>query len=399
MCAILYGQRISIPQEFEPVRAAVVRALQGIRAANNQTNAAKDFLFTAKATKAGEKLPPYYLVYFLLVDLLGFPNLGRWEKIAWSVPIEFDDEVFLIDHRKFGIGLFGRESPTTETKAQEIVTIISNATKAAKPFYDWLAENAVSGSGLSVVNRSRKLFERFEFYLDEYNRKVKEPVESDEHHIQRVRESGSTKLSDWYSPAYNHCMKCRWLGLSVIDGFFSWTEHVFIHLAILKGHVVTGKKVAKLAESEWADKFKEALDIANVDAKTFYDQLLAIRRQFRNFIAHGAFGKGGEAFSFHSGAGAVPVRLTHKSEHPGFLLEQVDEIPEAKAVQVIESFIRYLYKSECAALLYIQESDLPSILSYATDGTYHRALGSVGDMEVLINRLNHEWEQARNMDW
>jgi len=102
---------------------------------------------------------------------------------------------------------------------------------------------------------------------------------------------------------------------------------------------------------------------------------------------------------FHSGAGAVPVRLTHKPQRPAFLFGLVEEIPEAKAVQVIERFVRFLRQSECAAFMYIQESDLPIILSYATDGTYHRALASVDDMEVLVKRLSHEWEQAANMDW
>lgn len=399
MSRALQGRQIQIPPELEPVRTTVLRTLGRIRAATNQTRAEKEFLFTAKRTKAGERLPPYYLVYFLLVDLVGFPNLGRWEKIAWSVPIEFDDEAFLIDHRKFGIGLFARESPTTEAKAQELVSLIGKAIKTAEPFFAWLAERAVSGSGLNVVNRSRQLFERFEFYLDEYNRKPGEPIESDEDHIQRVRASGSEKISDWYLPAYRHRMECGWLGLSVIDGFFSWTEHVFIHLAILKGRVRTGKEVAKLADSNWADKFKAALDITNAEAKTFYDNLAAIRCQFRNFNAHGAFGKQGEAFSFHSGAGAVPVRLTHKPERPAFSLGLDEEIPEAKAIQVVESFITFLRSSECTAFQYIQESDLPTILSYATDGTYQQAMASIEDMEVLVKRLTHKWEQAANMDW
>src|SRR5262245_51476048 len=129
MGGVLQGQQMLIPPELEPVRAAALQALGKLRAASSQTRAERDFLFTAGRTKAGEQLPPYYLVYFLLVDLLGFPNLGRWEKIAWSVPVEFDDEAFLIDHRKFGIGLFARESVTGEAKAQEIVSLICKAAK------------------------------------------------------------------------------------------------------------------------------------------------------------------------------------------------------------------------------------------------------------------------------
>jgi hypothetical protein len=104
----LQGRQIAVPPELDAIRASALRAIGNIRAANSQTNAEKDFLFTATQTKAGDGLPPYYLVYFLLVDFLGFPNLGKWEKIAWSVPIDFNGEPFLIDHRKFGVGVFAR---------------------------------------------------------------------------------------------------------------------------------------------------------------------------------------------------------------------------------------------------------------------------------------------------
>jgi hypothetical protein len=187
----------------------------------------------------------------------------------------------------------------------------------------------------------------------------------------------------------------------VIDAFFSWTEHIFIHLAILKGHLTRGAQVAKVAEGNWSDKFKKALDLANPQTKRYYDTLSDIRCQFRNFNAHGAFGKQGEAFSFHSDAGAVPVRLTYEAERPNFRLGLDEEIPEAKAIEVIENFIHFLWnKSECApAYNYLQESDLPTILTYASDGTYREAMMSVDDMGTLEKRLTLEWNCAANMDW
>ena len=57
-------------------------------------------------TAAGRKLPAYYLVYFLLVDLLEFGYLGQGEKVAWSIPVNFEGRSFLIEHRKFGLGPF-----------------------------------------------------------------------------------------------------------------------------------------------------------------------------------------------------------------------------------------------------------------------------------------------------
>jgi hypothetical protein len=69
-----------------------------------------------------------------------------------------------------------------------------------------------------------------------------------------------------------------------------------------------------LAIGDWKDKFKAAIDLRDQTAKGHYDTLLEIRRQIRNFVAHGAFGKDGQAFDFHSSAGAVPVRLPHQKD-------------------------------------------------------------------------------------
>jgi hypothetical protein len=51
--------------------------------------------------------------------------------------------------------------------------------------------------------------------------------------------------------------------------------------------------VAELAESDWATKFKKALDIREPSTKIIFDKLVNIRRQIRNFVAHGSFGKQG----------------------------------------------------------------------------------------------------------
>ena len=42
-------------------------------------------------------------------------------------------------------------------------------------------------------------------------------------------------------------------------------------------------------------KFKAALDISDPTLKRYYDELMSVRNQVRNFVAHGAFGKDGES--------------------------------------------------------------------------------------------------------
>lgn len=118
------------------------------------------------------------------------------------------------------------------------------------------------------------------------------------------------------------------------------------------------------------------------------------------FVAHGAFGKDGEAFKFHSGAGAVPLMLPHRSSKRKVRMTERLTFDDAAALKTIDLFISHLWDGPRApAKLYIQESQLPVILTYVSDGRYAQAMRSIDDMTELVDRLSHEWERAANMDW
>lgn len=394
------GSKAPLPPELEPVRDAARRALEPITPATKQTRADKNFLFDAKRTEAGRNLPPYYLVYFLLVELLGFKNIGQFEKVAWSVPIEFNGQAYLIEHRKFGLGVFAHDPDKEEDAAREIVTRIKRAVKVAEPFFDWLAAQAVASSALNVTNNSQSLFERFSYFREAYLKKAREAhVRRDEYYKEiRTRPDGDTTI--YSNPAWAIREESRWLALAAIEAFFSWTEHVFIHIGILKGALKTGEDVFRLAESEWSEKYKCALDISDPTSKKHYDQLLEIRRELRNFVTHGAFGKDGQAFKFHSRAGAVPLLLPHRAGHKPYTIGEAFFFDDDTAVATIDEFIKHLWEGPRApAELYLQKTTLPVILTNAADGTYARAMSSIEDMEMYIEHLSREVDRAANMDW
>jgi hypothetical protein len=168
------SQRLAIPPELEAVREMARRAISPIKPSDSNTQADAKFLFTAVRTEAGRKLPPYYLVYFLLVDLLGFRNLGRFEKLAWSVPIDFEGVAYLVEHRKFGVGVFAREGEEWEKQAGQIVGLIHRGVATAKPFFRWMADTAVHASRLNVQNKGRKLFQRYTFFRDRFRAEATE---------------------------------------------------------------------------------------------------------------------------------------------------------------------------------------------------------------------------------
>lgn len=386
--------------ELELVRDAARLAIAPIRPPAAATIADKDFLLTARRTDASDNLPPYYLVYFLLVDLLQFPNIGQFEKVAWSVPIDFDGRAFLIEHRKFGVGVFAHDAAGEAAAAQQIVLRIKKGVRAAEPFFDWIAEKALQNSTLNVENRSAKLFSRFEYFAAAYAKTAAEASErANEHHIERRDIAGGT-ITVYHTPAIQIRENAKWLALAAVDAFFSWTEHVFIHIAILGGKVTTGVEVAELADMDWQEKFKRALDLSEPKTKVLFDELIELRRQLRNFIAHGAFGKKGEAFSFHSGAGAVPLLLPHKAGKKRFSIGDDLIIADVDALALMERFMAHLWADEREpAYEYLQKSGLPLVLTHARDGTYKEAMKSVDLMQEFVRSLSEQWDRSVNMDW
>jgi hypothetical protein len=385
----------ALPMDLEKTRKAAERAILPIKPVDAAI-ADQMFSWYGSRTDPGFRLPPYYLVYFLLVDLLGFRDLGRDEKIAWSVPIAFEGQIYSIEHRKMGLGLFVPNAKEHEEQAQRIVSLIHKGVKAAAPYFEWVAEQAIQKSELNVTNHSAWLYERYQYLREAFRNKTEEAeARKDERQITKTT-NGMTTRTPWFGLR----RQAAWMALATIDAFFSWTEHVFIHLAILNGRIITGTQVAELAKADWQDKFRQALDLADKETKVLFDPLVTIKNQLRNFVAHGAFGKNGQTFSFHSGAGAVPIVLTQRgNKHPYSVDGAIDFNHEA-AIATIEKFIVHLWSgAREPARIYIQESHLPLILSMASSGAYVKAMSSADDMNELVEALSRMFDDAANMDW
>jgi len=351
-------------------------------------------------SNAGRSLPPYYLVYFLLVKLLKYKDLGRLEKVAFSIPVQIDGVVLMIEYRKFGLGIFIKDA-ADEAAAEEAAKRIHAGVKAAQPYFEALADAAAKGSALNVENNARELFERFAYFADRYAEKsaeaqarTKERVETEMPKSEGVSCAVMVTL-----PSYQLRREARWYATAAIEAFYSWTEHVFILAAILQGRIATGEDVANAAGAEWKEKFKLALKITDPDTKQFYDRLTMLRNQVRNFVAHGAFGKNGQALSFHSVVGAVPLLMPHRQSREHFRFGNgVDFLPP-EAMKLIHDFIAHMWSRNLSpAKIYI-EAGLPLILSHVCDGAYAKAMTSEEEMTDFTNYLSRRFDDAANMDW
>lgn len=109
---------MNLPPEMEVLRCRVLSVLEPLRPFEGEL---REWDHADHRTAAGRSLPAYYLVYFLLVDFLKFRNLGRAEKVAWEIPIDFHGVTFSVSHRKMGLGLFANGRSVNEFEAQKQV--------------------------------------------------------------------------------------------------------------------------------------------------------------------------------------------------------------------------------------------------------------------------------------
>ncbi|NLO72258.1 MAG: hypothetical protein GX102_15210 [Porphyromonadaceae bacterium] len=384
----------------EKYKQTALKILTPIKPADNNTLAKDKFLFTAERSNAGRGLPEYFLVYFLFNDLLGFKNLGQFEKIAWSFPIDYNGRAFFIEYRKLGVGVFVQDKSKDENEAEEIVKKINGAIKSIRPFYDHLAEEAVKKSEFNIVNNNKRLYDRFQYLNSLYKKERKKYLKNKDKIKTETKDFEYGKSTSYTNLGLQYRQNSNWIAISCIEAFFSWTEHLFIHLAVVAESMSNGEDVTTLIEGEWKTKFKAAIKDNSKEANKFYDELLIVRQQLRNFVAHGAFGKNGNAFKFHSGTGAVPVLMNHKKQKNRFSLHGYLTFKEEDEIKLIEDFIKFLWKGSLEpAMYYTQECALPTILTFAANGTYKTATASMETMREYSGYLMSELDNAANMDW
>ena len=307
----------------------------------------------------------------------------------------------MIEHRKLGLGVFAPNGSDGENAAKEVVRLVRRGVRAAQPYFEWRAQQAVNDSKINVINRCRYLYQRLEFMLGQYDSKMGEVEASRGTAIKTEHASGYSMSF----PKYRLEREAEWLATAVVESFFSWTEHFFVHLAILNGGCKTGEDVKELAKAEWKDKFKAALGLDDRELKRFYDKLTTIRYQVRNFVAHGAFGKAGEAFNFHSNVGAVPVQLPHRQGEYSYrfsnslLSSSDDDESDRYALVCIKEFVDYIRSGDRLPAWMFLDEGFDVVLNLAQDGTYQRAIKSVDDMHSFIDYWSWLEDRHANMDW
>jgi hypothetical protein len=95
----------------------------------------------------------------------------------------------------------------------------------------------------------------------------------------------------------------------------------------------------------------------------------------------------------------VPVLMPHNGRSVRFSMQGDLSFREETALSVIEEFIKFLHTGkQSAAFKYVQESELPTVLTYVANGKYKLATTSMEAMNALIYETQEQFDRSANME-
>lgn len=339
----------------------------------------------------------YYLIFLLLVDLMGFKYSGPFEKVAYIIPVGYNGTRYTVVYAKFGMRI---ECPQ-DGSPKDVYDALKRGMKAAKKYYLWRAAEASTTSNLNLVSKCPTLWDKYVFLKDQ-SQKLLERFEADKDKSvveNGYNEDGSFKWSSVSYPAYEFRTQSVWLHEAAVDAFFAWSEQALVHMAVLMGKLKTGKEIADLLKKEFGEKCKLILDLSKPEEKSSYDDILMLRGELRNYVAHGSFGKDGSTFQFHSRVGAVPLKILDGEDQSDFSFGFSPRRDWESDYSRIDNFLEMLWSGNRSPAKQYLETGFPCVLTYASDGTYQKAMRSDEEMSSFIDFIGYQMDTAANMDF
>lgn len=387
--------------DLEAIKARAGEAVRPLKQPSDWSNL--DRTSCTGCIGAGHGLAEAHFVLALLVDLLGYEYLGRGDKRLWSIPVELNDTNLFIEDGKFGMEILAPNIPFVEDVAREVVNCIDRGIRSVREsgyFEAWIRECA-KDENVILANDSILLYERYLFFREEFERQWAEVEQSqtqngigDPRNIVRLLEQD-------FSCA-NLRKKAAWLGQSALEWFFSWIEHIFVHLAILldKEEVSSLAKCEKLIGKRWIIKYESVFDTKrDKEAKAFLDELKEVRES-RNFASHGHFGKHGETLWVPTRLGCFPYNIQSSRPRDPWGHHDSDGFTEHAALLTVDRFIDYLWSGvRQPARVLLQETAFSTSLNLMKSGRYREAMKSEADMQSLVYELDMKFTIQANMEF
>ncbi len=280
--------------------------------------------------------PPAYVMAFLFLRILKFPNFGEMDKVWWHTYFTYNDVVFLIRDYKFGTWSLEIRSDfkiTASFLRRALGKLIAAGRRAGKMLEDELANHIQNGE-FWIKNNYHSLLASYEFFFEEAEsaadawRSFEAVPEREKFDMDAI----TARLNERLRLEQILAFRC----MPLISSFYSLLEFLLDAFFAFEQPNCTFFEFRRL---NWQERFKLVARLEpGSNLLKCYEQISRIKSEFRNPLTHGLTNESALLVPVPFG-GLVPVSYEHLSNTLHFGMTQI--LPEV-AVQIIAAFKDFL---------------------------------------------------------
>lgn len=343
--------------------------------------------------KPRERFPIPTLVLITLRDFYDCEARGPFEKIRWSVACGYCEQPVVFEMRKFGFTICYPDALKDDIRAllQDLGKAVEIVEKALETF----AKRQTDKGQVTIPNRYGQFHDRYEFFREKAADAYDQPRPERE-----VTRDDNGEIKEIKVPAWKSQTEGKYLTAAMVDAYFSRLEHLLILLLPFTSFQPEADSLRDFLFDHWNEKFKVACDLDRRDTKRAYDALIALRREFRNPMAHGGIEKPWGSMYFHvPGALALPACLTGVRETKEFRFQPfLGETSHEEICSLFDSTDEAIRKEHPRAFEFA-ESGLDIAFDEKSRKNYHSAMESEEKFQDFIRGMHLRTDMHMNMDY
>lgn len=299
-------------------------------------------------------VPP--IVYWLLREFLGCPDLGPTEKVAWRLCLTIQGTPAGLSYEKFGMRLWIQRSVDVETAQKlrdRVVATLDKAVRAAEvrvldPYFE---EELARGHVIvrNQIGRLRGAYEYFRHLANDADAGARSRTEGASAEIRSdtpasdLHEFFTKFAAGWNKQMEQHSVRF-YCTIAMLNAYFSMLEHLLVLIWPFCGYRPgLDDPRAFIFDKRIREKFKALFPAEAARDRSAYTALLDLAYRYRNTFDHGGFDREGATLHVAiPGAGFVPSAMSRfrGSVHFGlFPVEQADFEEVCRAVDAIDEFL------------------------------------------------------------
>lgn len=333
---------------------------------------------------------------------LGCYDAGRFEKVAWRIPFDFEDVPCALEDQKLGVNLHLWPSDHMDDQqaaglADRVLSSLKKAIRVAETdiFYPAIKQKAREGK-LLLSNKVGDLRGAYRYFRELASLKSAEHVSGGRDTSDDGTDFVKRFARDW-SGEMQRIAERTYLANAMVVAYFSYLEH-YLSLALpFSSADLEGFDAMRFLSSRWSEKFKTVVDISVPECKSAYDRLVHVAETHRNPRSHGALDKRGATLGVYlDDIGAVPLLLTGIEESPSFRIDPFDDETFSELTRTFDEVDDLLQGPLLGNASRWINNGFDVRLTEGEIRGYHLP---PGEFEQFCEQRAREWEMEENMEW